>query len=67
MVEADAYCVDILHQVAAVRAALSGVGRLLLSGHVEQCVTDAVRAGSRGLQNRKLAELREVLSRLNGG
>lgn len=66
MVEADAYCVDILHQVAAARAALQEVGRLLLGRHVERCVVDAVRSGNRRARDRKVAELLEVLSRLNG-
>ncbi len=67
MVEAEAYCVDILHQVAAVRAALHGVGRALLGGHVERCVVDAVRSGSRRARDRKVAELLQVLARLDGG
>lgn len=67
MVESEAYCVDILHQVAAVRAALQEVGKLLLGGHVERCVLDAVRSGSRRARDRKVAELLGVLARLNGG
>lgn len=66
MVEGDAYCVDILHQVAAARAALQEVGRLLLGSHVERCVVDAVRSGNRRARDRKVAELLEVLARLNG-
>lgn len=66
MVGADAYCVDILHQVAAVRAALSGVGTLLLGRHVERCVVEAVRSGTRQERDRKLAKLLRVLSRLDG-
>jgi DNA-binding FrmR family transcriptional regulator len=66
MVEAEAYCIDILHQVAAVRAALNEVGRGLLGGHVERCVVDAVRSGSRRARDRKMAELLRVLARLNG-
>ncbi|MBI2469094.1 MAG: metal-sensitive transcriptional regulator [Candidatus Rokubacteria bacterium] len=66
MVEGDAYCVDVLHQVAAARAALQEVGRLLLGSHVERCVVDAVRSGNRRARDRKVAELLEVLARLNG-
>jgi DNA-binding FrmR family transcriptional regulator len=67
MVEAEAYCIDILHQVAAARAALAEVGRGLLGGHVERCVVDAVRSGSRQARDRKVAELLRALSRLDGG
>jgi CsoR family transcriptional regulator, copper-sensing transcriptional repressor len=67
MVESEAYCVDILHQVAAARAALHEVGRALVSGHVERCVVDAVRSGSRRDRERKVAELLRVLAQLDGG
>lgn len=67
MVEAEAYCIDVLHQVAAARAALAEVGRALLGGHVERCVVAAVRSGTRQARDRKVAELLRTLSRLNGG
>ena len=38
MVEEERYCVDILTQVAALRAALDGFGVLMLSTHLESCV-----------------------------
>ncbi len=66
MVEAEAYCIDVLHQVAAARAALNEVGRALLGGHVERCVVDAVRSGSRRARDRKVAELLRALGQLNG-
>jgi len=66
MVEAEAYCIDVLHQVAAARAALAEVGRALLGGHVERCVVDAVRSGSRRARDRKVAELLRALGQLDG-
>ncbi len=66
MVESEASCVDVLHQVAAARAALAQVGRALLAGHVERCVAEAVRSGSRRARDRKVAELLGVLGRLDG-
>jgi DNA-binding FrmR family transcriptional regulator len=66
MVEAEAYCIDVLHQVAAARAALAEVGRTLLGGHVERCVVDAVRSGSRRDRDRKVNELLQALGQLNG-
>lgn len=42
MVDADKYCVDILTQIAAVRAALERVALGVLEDHVNGCVTDAV-------------------------
>ena len=45
MVEEERYCVDILTQVSAVRAALNGVGLSLLGPHLDHCVTGAIREG----------------------
>jgi CsoR family transcriptional regulator, copper-sensing transcriptional repressor len=45
MVESEAYCVDVLTQVAAVTKALEGVSLKLLADHTSHCVRDAVAAG----------------------
>lgn len=45
MVDEEAYCVDVLTQVAAVTRALEGVSLKLLSDHTNHCVRDAVTAG----------------------
>jgi CsoR family transcriptional regulator, copper-sensing transcriptional repressor len=45
MVDEDRYCVDILTQIAAVRAALDAVALQLLRGHTHGCVQDAIRSG----------------------
>jgi CsoR family transcriptional regulator, copper-sensing transcriptional repressor len=45
MVEDDKDCPDILLQVAAVRAALNQVGRILLEDHMESCVVEAAKEG----------------------
>jgi DNA-binding FrmR family transcriptional regulator len=63
MVEQDRYCVDVLLQVAAVRAALDQVGKLLLGAHVETCVAEAFASGSAEERERKRAELIEVFAR----
>ncbi|MEE8580007.1 MAG: metal-sensitive transcriptional regulator [Myxococcota bacterium] len=63
MVEQERYCVDILLQIAAVQAALSRVGKLVLGAHVETCVSDAIRSGSAAERREKIDELMEVFSR----
>lgn len=45
MVEKDAYCTDILVQVAAVNAALNSFNKVLLANHIRTCVADDIRAG----------------------
>lgn len=66
MVSGDAYCVDILLQISAVQGALEQVQKLLLGRHVESCVADAFRSGSRAERQRKIGELLEVFSRFGG-
>ena len=45
MLEADAYCTDILVQVSAVNAALNSFNKVLLANHIRTCVADDIRAG----------------------
>ena len=66
MVTNEAYCVDILLQIAAVQGALNQVQKLLLGRHVETCVAEALRSGSRSDRQRKLEELLDVFSRFGG-
>jgi DNA-binding FrmR family transcriptional regulator len=63
MIDHDAYCVDILLQVSAVQGALEQVQKLLLGRHIESCVTDALRSGSKSERQQKVDELLEVFAR----
>jgi CsoR family transcriptional regulator, copper-sensing transcriptional repressor len=63
MVEEDRYCIDIVTQIAAVRAALRRAEEEILRDHVASCVDEAIRSGSRGDQRRKIAELMDVIGR----
>jgi DNA-binding FrmR family transcriptional regulator len=63
MIDDDRYCVDVLLQVAAVRAALDGMGKLLLRSHVETCVADAFATGRPEERDQKAEELMQVFSK----
>jgi CsoR family transcriptional regulator, copper-sensing transcriptional repressor len=63
MVEEDRYCIDVLTQVQAVRAALGRVETELLKGHLGHCIEGAIVSGDRDEQRRKAAELIELLER----
>jgi DNA-binding FrmR family transcriptional regulator len=63
MIEHDAYCVDILLQISAVQGALEQVQKLLLGRHIESCVADALRSGSKSERQQKVDELLEVFTR----
>jgi DNA-binding FrmR family transcriptional regulator len=66
MVEERRYCLEILTQLRAARAALSRVEENILREHVEHCVGDAVRSGKATAVQAKLDELFEVLSKFGG-
>jgi len=63
MVEGNRYCIDIVTQIAAVRAALRRAEEEILRDHVASCVDEAVRSGNRADQRRKIAELMDVVGR----
>jgi CsoR family transcriptional regulator, copper-sensing transcriptional repressor len=63
MVDEDAYCVDILTQVAAVQTALEQVAVNVLDGHVRHCVADAVANDGNGTADEKLDELMAAVRR----
>jgi DNA-binding FrmR family transcriptional regulator len=63
MVEDDRYCIDIVTQIAAVRAALRRAEEEILRDHVAHCVEDAIVSGDKADQRRKIAELMDVVGR----
>jgi DNA-binding FrmR family transcriptional regulator len=65
MVEEDRYCIDIVTQISAVRAALRRVEQEVLRDHVSHCVKHAMRSDDLGDQERKIQELMDVLERAN--
>lgn len=65
MVADDRYCIDILTQVSAVRAALQRVEEEVLRDHVAHCVEHAIASGDANEQRQKVTELITVLSRAN--
>ena len=63
MVDEDRYCIDVVTQISAVRAALRRVEEEILRDHVAHCVEHAIAAGNKGEQRKKIAELMEVVGR----
>ena len=60
MLERDAYCVDILTQVAAINAALNSFNKVLLANHIKTCVTTDIKEG----KDETVDELVNVLQKL---
>ena len=63
MVDEDRYCIDILTQVQAVRAALARVESEMLKDHLSHCIEGAIVGGDQADQRRKASELIELLGR----
>lgn len=61
MVEKDAYCTDIITQVAAACAALNAFNRELLSTHIKTCVADDIKAGKTETVDDLLATLQKLM------
>jgi DNA-binding FrmR family transcriptional regulator len=63
MVEDERYCIDVVTQISAVRAALRRLEEEILRDHVGHCVEHAISAGNKTDQRRKVAELMDVIGR----
>lgn len=64
MIEDERYCIDVLTQANAVKAALEQVSLLLLNDHVTHCVADAIRGGDSDV---KIKELTTAIERFVRG
>ena len=61
MVEKDAYCTDILVQVAAVNAALNSFNKVLLASHIRTCVARDIREGKEDTIDELVATLQKLM------
>lgn len=61
MIEKDAYCDDVLNQIAAVQAALNGVGKLLLAAHMKSCVIERIEAGESNVIDELLITVNKLM------
>jgi DNA-binding FrmR family transcriptional regulator len=63
MLQEDRYCIDIITQIAAVRAALGRVEQEVLRDHIGHCVKAAMQSDDLRKQDRTIDELIDVLAR----
>ena len=66
MVEEDRYCIDVLTQLQAVRAALARAETEMLRDHLSHCIEGAIVSGDAAEQRKKAAELIALLERSAG-
>jgi DNA-binding FrmR family transcriptional regulator len=63
MVEEDRYCIDVVTQISAVRAALRRAEEEILRDHVSHCVEHAIASGNKTEQRKKISEIIDALRR----
>lgn len=61
MIERDTYCDDVLNQLAAIQAALNGVGKLLLEGHMKSCIVERIEAGEHEVIDELLITVKKLM------
>jgi DNA-binding FrmR family transcriptional regulator len=60
MMDDDAYCIDVMHQMQAIESGLRGTGNLLLENHLKGCVADAI---TKGKAEESIAEIMQVFKK----
>jgi DNA-binding FrmR family transcriptional regulator len=63
MMEEERYCIDVLTQLRAVKAALVRVETAMLKNHMQHCIEGAIVSGNEKAQRQKAGELIELLIR----
>lgn len=61
LIEKDTYCDDILNQISATQAALNGVSKLLLEGHMKSCVIERIQEGNHEVINELLITINKLM------
>ena len=64
MLDEDRYCIEVLHQMQAVKSALARAESELLKEHAAHCVADAIASGNKTAQREKVAELVDLFDKL---
>lgn len=65
MLEDDKYCIDVIRQIQAVQAALNKVSNKILEGHLNACVTTAIRGDDLAERERVVNEITSIFSTAN--
>lgn len=63
MIEEERYCIDVLQQMQAIKAALSKVEDAILKDHSNTCVASAIKSGKPEEQQQKFNELVDLIAR----
>lgn len=64
MIDEDRYCIEVLNQVQAIKAALARAESEILKAHAETCVENAIASGNEKNQREKVSELIDLFAKL---
>ena len=64
MIETDRYCIDVMNQIEAVKAALKKLENEILRDHIAHCVEHSMASGDARDRRQKVAELVDILGRI---
>lgn len=63
MVRADEYCIDVLHQMQAIREGIKKTERVVMENHLDSCVVDEIKKGN---SKKAISEVMSVFGKRNG-
>ncbi|MCQ1529704.1 metal-sensitive transcriptional regulator [Lutispora thermophila] len=61
MIEKDAYCDDVLNQIASAQAAMNSVSKLLLESHMKSCLINRIQAGEMEVVDELLKTIEKMM------
>lgn len=61
MIEKDAYCDEVLHQIAAASSAMDGVSKLVLENHIRGCLVNRIREGDDAIVDELITTIGKIL------
>lgn len=64
MVEEDRYCIDISNQLLATRAIIDKINAIIIAGHLEGCVVEAVETKDEASKKEKMEELEKLIQKV---
>ena len=65
MLDENAYCIDVIHQIQAVQAALNKISAMILEEHLNSCVITAIQGENAAERERVLKEIAGVFDAAN--
>lgn len=63
LIEKDTYCDDVITQIAATQSALNGVAKILLEGHMKNCVVDRLNEGDTEVIDEVLVTIQKLMKK----